>query len=457
MEKVFSKDSRVNNSLRHSIKDGAFYSLMSGSGESYFSAYALYFHATTAQVGLLATLPVLLASGMQLFSAWLGRRIQHRKRIILVGAAIQAFALVPLAILPWLYVDYAFYFLIATAIVYFSGSNLASPQWSSMMGDLVPERRRGRFFARRTRLCSISGFIALVVAGLFLDLFNRGGYTKAGYISIFLFAALARLISIYHLWRMYDPPLPQSRREVHTERNLWQRLRGSPFVHFSLYFSLMQFAVAIASPYFVVYMLKDLQFSYLEYTVSTATSVLVQFLALNRWGRISDIFGNRLILVVTGFLIPCLPLLWLFSSFYFYILLLQAFSGLIWAGFTLSAGNYLYDLVEPGKRTLYLAAHNVLTGLAVFAGAMVGAYLSSHLPQETVISGHSIAWGSVFMGVFLASGLVRFGVALVFLPRLREWRAVKSLGVGELFFRVSRFHPLSGLVFDTIVGRRKRA
>ena len=59
-----------------------------------------------------------------------------------------------------------------TAIIYFSGANLAAPQWGSLMGDLVPERRRGRFFARRTRLSSVAGFLALVLAGVVLDLFD---------------------------------------------------------------------------------------------------------------------------------------------------------------------------------------------------------------------------------------------------------------------------------------------
>ena len=41
------------------------------------------------------------------------------------------------------------------------------------------------------------------------------------------------------------------------------------------------FAVAIASPSFTVYMLRDLHFTDLEYTASTGISVLAQFLTLN--------------------------------------------------------------------------------------------------------------------------------------------------------------------------------
>ena len=58
-------------------------------------------------------------------------------------------------------------------------------------------------------------------------------------------------------------------------------------------------------------MLRDLKFSYVEFMINSAASVLLQFLTLNRWGRLSDLFGNRLILITTGAIIPIMPTLWL--------------------------------------------------------------------------------------------------------------------------------------------------
>ncbi|MGD8672424.1 MAG: hypothetical protein PVH86_03850, partial [Thiogranum sp.] len=97
-------------------------------------------------------------------------------------------------------------------------------------------------------------------------------------------------------------------------------------------------------------MLRDLQFTYLQFMANTAMAVLVQFLTLNTWGRISDVFGNRLILVTAGSVIPALPLLWLVSANFWYLLGVQVVSGFAWAGFSLSAGNFLYDLVPAHRR-----------------------------------------------------------------------------------------------------------
>ncbi|HEY4732672.1 MAG TPA: MFS transporter [Gammaproteobacteria bacterium] len=451
----YAKDPQTDRSLRHSVKDGISYSVMIGSGESYFSAFALYFKATTAQIGVLATLPPLLASFAQLLSAWVGRRLKKRKPIIMFGASMQGLALIPLAILPILFPDHAIPILVICAILYFSGANLAIPQWGSMMGDLVAERRRGRFFGRRTRLCSITSFSALILAGITLDLFDRNAYTLTGYVVIFLAAVIARFVSVYHLAQMYDPPGHVAALESPFQRGFWQRVRGSSFARFSIFFAAMQFSVAIASPFFVVYMLRDLHFTYLEFTINIAMSVLIQFLALNRWGRISDAFGNRLILVVTGLTIPLFPLLWVFSTNYVYLLFVQALAGMAWGGYSLSASNYIYDLVPPSKRAMYLAFHNVLTSTAVFSGALIGGYLGAHLPTEMDLFGEHYVWLSALYGVFIISTLMRLTIAILLLPRLKEMRAVRSMTVGGLVFRVARLQDLSGVIFD-IIGTKRR-
>lgn len=454
MSARYSKDPRTENSLRHSIKDGVAYSVMIGGGESYFAAFAVFLRATTAQVGILATFPPLIASFAQLFSSWLGRRTGRRKAIIVFGAGLQAAALIPLGVLPLVFPDRAVPILLACAVVYFAGANLAVPQWGSLMGDLVPERRRGRYFGRRTRLCSITSFLALVAAGVALDLFDRNAYTVGGYVLIFSVAATARMVSVYHLWRMCDPPGHTAALESPFKTGFWSRLRGSPFAHFSLFFAAMQFAVSIASPFFVVYMLRDLQFSYLEFTILTATSVLVQFLTLNRWGRISDAFGNRYILVVTGLMIPVLPAFWLVSTNYVYLLLVQACSGLVWAGFSLSAGNYLFDLIPSAKRATQMALHNVFASVGVFCGALLGGYLGTHLPNHVVLFGERYEWFSVLYAVFFLSAVARLAVAALFLRHLKEMRTVRRVNVSGLIFRIARFHPLSGVIFD-IVGAGK--
>jgi MFS family permease len=197
-------------------------------------------------------------------------------------------------------------------------------------------------------------------------------------------------------------------------------------------------------------MLRDLNFSYVAFMSNTGVAILAQFLTLNQWGRISDVFGNRRILAATGVVIPLMPLLWTFSSNFWYLLFIQGISGLTWAGFTLSASNFLYDLISRDKRVRYLAIHNVLASFGIFCGAILGGYLGATLPTTFEVFGHKSSWLSPLLGVFVISTIARAITAAVLLPKIREVRNVRPISFTELIFRITRVNALAGVFFDVI-------
>jgi len=454
--RLFSRKPEIEHSLRHSVKDGVAYSVMTGAGEAYFSAFAVYLKATPSQIGLLAALPQLVASLAQLLSAWLGHRTTRRKSIILVGASLQGYSWLPLILLPVLLPNYAVPLLLLAVTLYYFGANLAIPQWISLMGDLVPKRRRGRYFAYRTRLASITSFFALISAGLILHLSDKDGHVLTGFVSIFVIAMTARFVSIHHLKKMHEPPGHTASLEISNWR-LWKnQFQDSAFARFSIFFAFMQFATAIASPFFSVYLLRDLGLSYLQFTLNMGTVIMAQFLTLNWWGRLADTFGNRRILIMTGCVIPLLPALWMVSTNIGYLMILQAIGGLAWAGFSLSASNFIYDALPAHKRITLMAAHNTLANIGVFFGAMLGGFIATEFDGIIHIGTYSYEFSSVFFIVFILSTLVRCSVSLLFLPRLKEVRHYKPMPVRELFFRVARFNALWGVFFDVVSSRRKK-
>ena len=428
---------------------------MMGVGETYLSAFAVFLKASTPQIGLLASLPPLLGSLAQIFSAGLGRLLGRRKPIILAGAGLQAFAWLPIALLPVLFPSSAVPLLITSVVFYQCGAHLAAPQWASLIGDLVPMKRRGRFFARRTGVVSLVTFLSLAVGGLILHASTAAGRTPVGFLVLFGIAMFARGVSTYHLAQMHDPTGHVAALQVPARESWWRQLGKSNFARFSVFYALMQFSVAIASPFFAVYMLRDLQFSYAQFMANTGMSVLVQFLTLSQWGRISDVFGNRRVLSVTGVMLPLMPLLWLVSSNFWYLLVAQMLSGLSWAGFTLGANNFLYDLIAPQKRVTYLAIHNMVASVGVFCGALLGGYLGIALAGHIDLFGDSIAWSSPLLGVFAISALMRTVVLLALLPKVSEVRRVRPVSFSGVIFRVMRVNALAGLMFD-IVGTRPK-
>lgn len=454
-DKGENRDSLADRSLQHSLKDAAGYATMIGAGETYLAAFALFLRASPPQIGMLVSLPAMLASFMQLLSAWVGRLTGQRKAVIIAGAGLQAMMWLPIALLPVVFTDAAVPLLIVAVILYHCGAHIATPQWGSLMGDIVPERRRGRFFALRTRVVSLVTFLALILSGTILHFADEGGRTLAGFLVIFGIAMLGRMFSVYHLSRMHDPAGHVAAIEIPVGKGAFRRLAQSNFARFSLFFALMQLSVAIASPYFSVYMLRDLEFSYAEFMANTGMSIFVQFLTLQQWGRISDVFGNRRILSATGVMLPLMPLLWMISTNFWYLLLVQALSGLSWAGFTLSASNFLYDLVARDRRATYMAVHNILASTGTFCGALIGGYLALALPAGVDLPGLAWAWLSPLPGVFAISAIARALVLTVLMPKIREVRRVRPISFSDLIFRVTRVRALAGLMFD-IVGQKPR-
>lgn len=457
MKPAFSTDPRVEESLRHSVRDGVAYSVMSGVGETYFTAYALFLGASAAQVSLLAAVPPLFGAVAQLLAAWLEPRAGSRRTIILTGAFMQALTWFPIVWLPYFFPAHAVPVMVSCIVLYYGWIGLSAPLWSSLMGDLVPSRKRGRFFGGRTQLMSIASFAALVVGGLALEHFEVRDDARLGFTLIFTAAAAARMYSVYHLARMHEPLTGLTRAPLYSPAPLPAERYGVGFLHFSTFIAATNFAVSIAGPFFTVYMFKDLGFSYLQFTVATAVTVLTQFLTLRTWGRLADMFGNRAVLGVCGVMVPLVPALWLLSDSFAWILCIQVIGGWTWAGFSLAAGNYLYDIVPPGRRSSRWALHNFLNSIGICAGALMGGALSTMFPRSFQLFGHSFSWASGLWGLMLCSALLRGLVMIAFLPRLEEARPVREFSARLFVFRMFRYNRLAGFVLDRLGLGRKRA
>ncbi|MCB1922631.1 MAG: MFS transporter [Gammaproteobacteria bacterium] len=437
--------------LQHSIRDGAAYAVMTGAGESYLSAYAIHLRFAEPQMAMLASIPPLVGAFAQVFSTWLHRRFRvGRARIVVFGALGQALTWLPVMLVPLLWPQVSVPGLIAAVAIYHVFGNVIAPHWPSLMRPLVPEKERGRYFSRRTRITTLVSFAALLLAGGLLEWAREGNAALLGFLLIFAIAAWARLVSTHYLGKLPDR---SPRGDANTHGNLplvplWRKAqRGTPFARFLYYYAGMSFATALSAPFFAVHMLRDLGFTYLEFMAVTAASVLAQFLTLNGWGRVSDAFGNRLILRITGWMIPFVPLLWVLSDNVYYLLLVQAFSGLAWGGFSLSAGSSFYDLSTDSDMSAPVTTANVINALAAFVGAHLGAAAILWMP-DWAHSDLALSFEYPLLGVFLLSFAARLLVALLFAPVLREVRKVRRASTRRIVFRFTRFSALTGVSFD---------
>lgn len=430
---------------------------MSGAGESYLSAFAILLKASNPQIALLAALPQLVGALFQFLSVRLLNFLKSRKKIILYGVTGQALAWLFILSTPLIPEKQAVNWLISSVIIYSVLGSFANPAWNSLMGDLVNSNQRGRYFGRRNGVMSIAAFASLCFAGLLLHQTQKWGKVGLGFVLLFAVALIARLISARYLSLMSEPRYTP-RAEDHF--SVWQFLRNgrnTNFGRFVLFTALIHFSVQVSGPFISPYLLRDLNFSYLQFMCSSAVTVLAQFLTLHIWGRFGDQFGNKKVLTITGALLPILPLFWLSTTNFYAILGIQVLGGIIWAGFSLSMGNFVFDAVSPVKRAQCIAIYNSANAIGIFLGASLGGNLSRWLPKEVHIGSVQFTLASNLQLLFLLSAVLRLTVSLKFLPMIREVREVKPFGAKDFFIAIAQMRPLSGFKFNLFTIGRGRA
>src|SRR4030042_4859067 len=133
---------RVKNSLRLATYDGAAFSAMAGLTQNFITPFALALKATTAQIGMLASIPSLMMAISQLAAPSLTDKVGSRKGMILPAVFIHALLWIPLLLVPYLFPAPKIWWLIVFVIISAVFGSVANPAWGSMMADLVPIDRK---------------------------------------------------------------------------------------------------------------------------------------------------------------------------------------------------------------------------------------------------------------------------------------------------------------------------
>jgi MFS family permease len=426
-----------------------------GASETYLGALGVFLGGTPLQVGALATLPPLVGAMAQSIGMRLSESVNSRRTLLVWLMRLQATLLLPIACIPLMGLQgvTAVVALIGIVVVYHLTIGVINPLWGSLVGDVLPPLSRGEFFGVRNKWMAIVTFASVVIAGQTVHAFAKFDLAAVGFAAIFALAAVARLVSARSFAGVDDVGLHVPHESKFSFWDFVRRARRSNFVKFVFFVSSMNFATSVSGPYFAMYMLQDLKFSYSDYTIVIAVAVLAQFVVLRSWGTMSDQFGNRRILKVCGACVAINPWMWLISSNFWFVICVQLYSGIFWSGFTLASANFVFDAVTPPKRARCIAYQAIINGVLVFLGSAIGGALVMKLPLESL--GHVGIWStpSKFCVLFLASGVLRALVMLVLFPAFKEVRQVKSIRGHQVIARLISIRPFWGATFGYIMER----
>jgi MFS family permease len=192
---------------------------------------------------------------------------------------------------------------------------------------------------------------------------------------------------------------------------------------FILFNALLAFTVNVASPFFSVYMLRDLKLNYLNYVIVVSLPTLGMLIFMPFWGRLIDRVGTVKIMKVSALFVPIMPFMWLLGTSVPYLCLIQMIGGFSWAGFNLAISLFLYYAAPLENRTRYIALYNALMFGGVAIGSLLGGVIAPLVPS---------LWGNALFTIFLISGVARILVIAVFMPGVKEVRQLPQTSVREM-------------------------
>ena len=433
-----SSSETARRSMRHSILDGTFYSLMTGFADAYITPFAISLRASNFQIGMLNSAPALANSVGQPIGARLSEKFRNRRAVLLPFALLHRFMWIPILLVP-LALGARIELVIFFFLLYQLFLALSVPAWASTMSDIVPPEERGRYFGARNKITGSAAFLATLLGGALLAFYGSGN----GFVLLFAIAAVSGFVSFTYLARVHDPPYRLT-REKRGMLDFLFSLYDKKLAYFAAYMCVISFAVTFSSGYFTAYMLRDLKMDYMTYALISSVMTLATFLSQPYWGKIADKFGTRATLVASGFLIPLVPFLWLFSQNFYYIALIQIIAGFSWAGYNLSTFNYILDSAPSANKTRHIANFNSINNTFAFLGAGAGALVATAVADSNFIGLYGLQL------VFLTTGITRL-LALPLLVRVREVR-IPGVSARHLFWNIIAIYPTIGIVNQLLNG-----
>jgi MFS family permease len=431
--------SRVRASLRVSTAEGVFAELVTAcAGATALTGWALHLGASPAEVAVIGALPQ-LATVVQLPSAWCTAAL-GRRRVAVAGVTLSRQALLPLALLPFLPAPAARVALVAIAALSAVLGVVANNAWAAWMGDLVPGRLRGRYFGRRTAICTLGGTLGALAAARLLDRASASGSQMLALAGLAVGASLLGAVTTALLLRQHDPPAPAA-----AAPSLVDMLRPfrDPDARGLLRYQLAwNAAVGVAGGIFTYHLLHDLRAGFTVTALHAASCATMRVAATPIWGRAVDRYGARPVMAACSFALAILPALWLFvTPDRLWPLAIDALiGGTAWGGHGIAAFALPLAVAPRRQRPFYLAAFAAAGGGAYALAAAAGGALVPALSAAGADAGQAvrllfvISSAGRLASAFLALGIRERGAGTL----LELHRAARGAAVGALAAVVGR-------------------
>jgi MFS family permease len=356
-----------------------FWAAVLASAATFNSAFAVRLGATNVDIGLLSSLPALLAV---LVSIPAGRFLQRRAREkpwIVSALALYRTGFLMVGLTPWLNrfgVDSG-RLVIAILVAASSAAHFFNVGWIPMLAHVVPEENRAAVFAARNIIYNATMSACIFLFGQWLDrvIFPRN------YQWMYIAGYAASLLSLYFIIKVQVPgsekraPASAARRKSIKARlaTVRQMLAEQPgFTRLTLNTLLHGAGTWAATPLYILYFVRELDASEawigtqgMIASLGTILGFAIWRWVIARWGEARTLKLNIQLLGLYPILVGVLPGLTP-------ILLAVALNGMIVPGTNLSHFNTLLKVIPSDRREVFTAIYMTAANFGQFLFPLLG-------------------------------------------------------------------------------------
>ena len=384
--------------LRAFWADGFFASAQDAFILAYLPLLASSLGASATQIGMLSASQSLGAMLALYPGAIASRRTGSRRFLVVFYAGVLGRLLLLAAALVVAFAQgqTALYLVIAIFTLRAFLGNFVVPAWTSLAADIIPEQLRAKYFASRNFAIQMALLAITPLGGLLLDMGGFPGGYVAALSASFVFGMCA---TIAYAFIPEPPPRPKATTPA---PRIGQVLSNRGFRTFVAATFALHFTTMFAGPFFNVYLKENLGASNFQVGWLTTSSAVAALGGQLVWGELMARRGSLWLMRLAVLLLPALPIMWVFLTEPWMVLLPNIAGGALWAAFNLANFQALLEVTPEEERDHYVAFFHASVFFALFVAPFIGGIIIDTFGSRTVFVVSGTGWFIATAMFFLA-------------------------------------------------------
>ena len=375
---------------------------------AFIAGFAKMLGMSQGLIGIISAIPM-LANVIQLLGGiYFGNMTQY-KLPVTFASLIARTLLGTIYFLPLLFIgnsQQAISLVLIYAIANF-GIAFLNPPLINWIMDLAPESIRGQYFARREMFTMIIAAIGELIIAKMLDIFKIQGVERLGFNILGIIVIIWAWMSIFAFSKVKEPIRPEKPKGLKTKEKLTMLFGESNFKKLAVLYAIWNFALYIGMLYIAIYMIGDLERSYLYAMVMSMLTLGFRVLSVRLWGKFLQTnlwskaieLGAILLGIATGLLFFANS-----TTALFILPLSHILSGIAWGSIGITFFNLQVMFAPDEARTLYIGTLATISGVVGFTATLGSGFFIDYF-SSLHINILNFTIGNIQI-VFLASGIL---------------------------------------------------